>query len=317
MLGRFRQLAAFTLLAMIMAASGSAQARWLQAPSSRVMLDLPDDYSSSAFFSGFVNDQLGVSFVAVEMPAKAYEQLAAGLTPDALAAKGVIKARPGTLDRPAPYIFIRAEQKSQAGDFAKFFIAFRDGDVTALITANVQKASLDTGGVKAEDIERILAGAKIAATPAASKDIFTLTYVGAFRPAGSFLGTARSYTLDGRLEPSEKNPDIPIVIVAPSLDRRPVPNAEQYAETLLLGLDGMKDVKVGERRKMDVNGMPGIEMTATARDADTGRKVVIYQSLLLPAAGGYFRIMGQSPAKSGETFIPEFRRIAEGLRPAS
>jgi hypothetical protein len=305
----------FILTATLGAGGAPVHARWQQAPSSRIALDLPDGYSPSAFFSGFVNDLLGVSFIAVEMPGKAYEELATGMTPEALAAKGVLKARAGTLNRPAPYIFMRAEQTSQAGLFAKFFVVFRENDVTALVTANVQKASLDKGELKAEDIERILAGARIAPTPAPAKDLFALSYLGDFKPAGSFLGTARSYTLDGRLEPTEKNPDTPMLIIAPSLDRRPVQQAEHYAETLLLGLDGVKDVKISNRRNVDVSGMSGIELTASARDAGTGHKLILYQTLLLPPGGGYFRVMGQAPLKSADTMVPEFRRIMEGLRP--
>lgn len=311
-----RPLAVLLILAATIGAGGApVHARWQQAPSSRIALDLPDGYLPSTFFSGFVNDLVGASFIAVEMPGKAYEELTTGMTPEALAAKGVLKARAGTLNRPAPYIFMQAEQASQAGVFAKFFVVFRDGDVTALVTANVQKASLEKGEVKAAEIEQILAGAHVAATAAPAKELFTLTYLGDFKPAGSFLGTARSYNLDGRLEPTEKNPDAPMLIIAPSLDRRPMPRPEHYAETLLLGLDGMKEVKISARRNVEIAGMSGIELTANARDAETGHKLVLYQVLLLPQGGGYFRVMGQAPAKNADTMIGEFRRIAEGLHP--
>ena len=91
---RFARLVPVGLAAAI-AYSGvtPAEARTQQAPSSRVTIDLPEGYEPASLFSGFTHERLGVSFVVVEMPGKAYEELEAGMTPEALAAKGVRNAR--------------------------------------------------------------------------------------------------------------------------------------------------------------------------------------------------------------------------------
>ena len=129
-------------------------ARVQQAPASRIAIDLPDGYEPAKLFSGFIHERLGVSLVIVEMPGRAYEELAKGLTPAALAAKGVTVVRQAKLSRPDEHIFIEGEQVSPAGAFAKYLVVFRDGDVTALITANVQKGMVTLTGTLQYAIQR-------------------------------------------------------------------------------------------------------------------------------------------------------------------
>jgi hypothetical protein len=286
----------------------------MQAPASRIEIDLPDGFEASRLFAGFTHEAFGISFIVVELPAKAYEEVAAGMTPEALAAKGVRNARRAALPRPGAYIYMQAEQTSPAGHYAKFFVLFREGEVTALITANVPKASLEKGEVKAADIEMALAAARITAAAAPARDLFALAYLGPFKPAGSLLGTSRAFTLDGRMEPSERASARPLLIVAPSLDRRPIEKPAIFADSLIAGLANARDVRIAERRQLTVSGMKAYEAVATATDGEGGAALVLYQLLLLPKAGGYFRIVGQAGADERDTYVHEFRRIAETFR---
>lgn len=313
-----RGLAGFAVLSAVLGASlalaGETAARVQQAPSSRVTLDLPEGYQPSQQFSGFVNEGLGVSLVILELPGAAYEQVAQGMTAEALAAKGLREARNARLERAEPYVYIRAEQDSAGATFAKFLVAFRQGDVASLVTANVLKTGLDRGAVAATDIERILASAAVAPVPAAAREVFALDDLGPFKAAGSILGTTRIYTLDGRMEPPAKDEPRASLIVAPSLDRRPVLDPEAYSETLLTGLPGLGRPLIEERRRLDLAGFDATEIVATAKSTDGGSPVALYQVLVLGRAGGYVRLVGQAPLAERERLLPEFRRIARGLR---
>ena len=108
--------------AALTVAACPALARLQQAPSSRIVLELPDGFEPAVLFSGFTNEAQGVSYVVVEMPEKAFEELAAGMTPEALAAKGVENARREQLGRTDSYLYMQAEQTSPAGRFGKFFV---------------------------------------------------------------------------------------------------------------------------------------------------------------------------------------------------
>lgn len=303
-----------SLLLMTLAAT-QATARVQQAPSSRVAIDLPDGYQPSRLFTGFVNEAAGASLVIVELPEAAYEQLANGLTPEALATKGITDVQAGKIARAQPYIYMTGVQASGQGPVAKFLMAFRNGGVTALITANVQKVTLDQGVLKAEDVERVLASATIAAAAAPAQELFRLAYLGPFKPAGSILGTTRAFTLDGRMEPGAPGEQRAMLVVAPSLDRRPVVDAERQAETLLQGLAGLQAPKVAESRRLRVAGMEAIELVGSATDKDGGAALALWQLLVLPKSGGYYRLVGQMPAAEKDRLVAELRRVAEGFTP--
>jgi hypothetical protein len=292
--------------------SGAALARLQQAPASRIVVDLPNGYKAARLFTGFVNETAGVSLVILEMPSVAYEQLASGLTPAALAAKGILNVTAGKLDRPEPYLFMRGEQASAQGPVAKFFVAFKNKHVTALITANVRKASLDGGQVDVADVEKILASAAIAAAASPAREVYRLDYLGPFRPAGRILGTTGAYTLDGKFEPVKRGSRRALLLVSPSLDLRTVSDPDTQAESLFLGLPGMKDFRILDRQRITIAAVPAIEIVGTASDADGGN-VSLYQVLVLPPQGGYYRLVGQVPSDDAAKLMPELKKIARSF----
>jgi hypothetical protein len=302
------------LLLWALLPGGAALARVLQAPASRVALDLPDSYAPSRLFSGFVDEAAGISLIVLEMPSAAYEQLATGLTPEALARKGVAKVEAGKLARAEPYLYMRGEQISAQGPIAKFLLAVRDKDITALVTANVLKSSIDSGEVTVAQIDRILASASIATAAAPARDAFRLDYLGPFKPAGRVLGTAVAYTLDGRFELPKPGAQRPLLIVAPSIDTRAVPDPDVEASALLKGLPGLADVKEREHRRSEIGGLPAVEIIGTATEQGSGRELALYQALVLPARGGYVRLVGQFAREDSDSLLPEIEKIAQGLR---
>ena len=72
----------------------SAQAELRQAPNSRVAIDLDARFVPSNRFSGFTDEQSGASFIIVEMPPQAYNELKhIGDSPEALATRGLTEAQ--------------------------------------------------------------------------------------------------------------------------------------------------------------------------------------------------------------------------------
>lgn len=287
-----------------------------QAPNSRVVLDLPAGYTPSQLFSGFQNDELGISYVIMEAPLKAYDDIKAGFTASELAKRGLTDAQPGQLTRDGDYVYMRARQKSPAGTYAKFFELFRTADQTVLVSVNVPAEAVDKGTVATADIERVLAGAVTTERPVV-RDLFHLGYLGPFKEAGSIVGTSRLYTLDGRMEPERKGEARSVLLVTPSFDKRPVDDTEKLAKSLVASLTGYKDVVPGTPRRMTAGGLDGVEIEAEAVDTAEGKKMRLYQVLLAAKGGGYFRIIGIATAADAERLGPEFMKIARSFEPTS
>lgn len=300
------------LAALFAAVPQIAEATPQQAPNSRVVLDLPAGYVPSPLFSGFQDDATGVSYVILEAPVGEYDKMAQGFTPEDLAKRGISKVEKGALPRSDAHVYMRAMQKSEAGTYAKYFVLFRTADQTVLVSVNVPKHSLDDGNVKPDDIERVLTTAKTTEKPAV-RNLYALTYLGPFKEAGTLVGTSKVYTLDGRLDPARAGDARSAFMVAPSLDKRPVTEAEKLAVGLLATLPGYKDLKPAKPRRIIVGGLDGIEVEAQATDEDDGKPIHLYQAMLLGKDGGYFRLIGIATPQDMAQLAGEFPKIAHSF----
>jgi hypothetical protein len=280
-----------------------------QAPNSRVVLDLPPGYTPSPLFSGFQDETRGVSLVILEAPASEYARMAQGFTAEELGKRGITDAAKAKLSRFDPHVFMRARQKSEAGTFQKFFVLFRTKDQTVLVSANVPARAIADGSVTTDEIEKILSTATTAGQPAV-RDLFSLSYLGPFKEAGTLVGTSKVYTLDGRLEPERAGVTRSAFMVAPSLDKRAIAEPKKEAVALLTSLSGYRDIKTEEPREITIGGMPGVEAWASAVDEDDNTSVRVYQAMLQCKDGGYFRLIGIATPGDAEQLKAEFPKMA-------
>jgi hypothetical protein len=283
-----------------------------QAPNSRVVLDLPPGYVPSPLFAGFQNDTTGVSFIILEAPVAEYEKMAAGFTPEELAKRGITDVKKAELTRTDPHVYMRAHQKSAAGEYAKFFVLFRTTDQTVLVSVNAPQRSIADGSVKPADIEATLGTAKTT-EKAAVRDLYSLTYLGPFKEAGTLVGTSKVYTLDGSLEPERAGETRSAFMVAPSLDKRPVTEPKKQSVALLASLPGYKNFKPGETHEINIGGLDGIELDGEALDVDDDKPIHLYQAMLMGKDGGYFRLIGIATQEDKATISAEFPKIAHSF----
>lgn len=283
-----------------------------QAPNSRIVLDLPPGYAPSPLFSGFQNETLGVSFIILEAPATEYDKMAQGFSPQELAKRGITDARVASLARNDKHVYMTAKQTSAAGAYAKYFVLFRTDDQTILVSVNVPAKAIEDGSVKPEEIEQILASARTTEKPAV-RDLFSLSYLGPFKEAGTLVGTSKVYTLDGKLEPERTGVTRSAFMVAPSLDKRPIGDPDKLAVALLASLPGYTNVKPGEPQEVEINGLNGVEVQADAVDEDDGHPIRLYQAMLLGKDGGYYRLIGIATAEDAKRLEPEFPKIAKSF----
>ncbi len=288
-----------------------------QAPGSKIALAVSEDFAPSDRFTGFVHEQSGASIVLVELPLAAFDQLKKiGHAEETFAAQGVTHVAQLRLPhRSGDYIYVRGEQNTALVDYAKYILIFCEDGITAMVTANIPRAALTSGIVTGAEIEKILASARVHAHAPEAPKLFNLTYFGPFEEDLSLLGTTKGYRLkpDGSLNGGLQ----PVFLVAPSLTLAPIPNLSVFAERTFDQIEQIRDKTLEATEELEISGLPAVETIGRGTDASTGAPALVYQLMIEAPHGGYFRLVGLAPESSRETFLPQFRKMAEGFRPAA
>ena len=295
-----------------------AQAEPRQAPNSRIALEVPASFVPSPRFSGFRDEASGSSFLIVEMPGAAYDELKTlGDSQDALAQKGLTDAQAAQLPgRSGDYVYITAKQKTAAGDYGKHILVMRENDVTAMITANIPAKALADKTVTPEQVERALASATVKAEAAKGQELFQLSYLGPFKPSLSIMGTSRAYSLSGKVpEPGSQNaPSEPIFVVAPSIDKTQIADVKQAAQHFFGTFAGLSGQQVKSEKEVSLAGLRGYQIVGEGQNPKS-EQTAVYIVLLSGEEGGYYMLAGSAPASDMGTYLPEFEKIAAGFQP--
>ena len=89
---------------------------------------------------------------------------------------------------------------------------------------------------------------------------------------------------------------------------------DSFARLALGGLPPFKDVRISTSEPMRINGQPGHEMRAAAKDPRTGAEIEIVQWLRF-GTGAYLRIIGFAPKEGWTQTYTRFRAVRDGLEP--
>ena len=303
----------------LFAAIADVRAEPRQAPNSRVALDLGEGFSPSDRFSGFVHEKSGASFVVVEMPASAYEEVKRiADSPEALAAQGLrepVKAElPG---RKGEYVYFTGKQTSLGQDFVKFVLILREKDVTAMVTANIPQAALTDASFTKAQIETTLANVAVKDATSKGPELFRLGYLGPFKEAFALMGTSKGYSTSG-LPPAAGDNRIarePTLIVAPSTDTRPLVDPKTAAQRSFQTFGGLREGKIDSEKSVTIAGLKGHQIVGEAVEASSGGKIGIYLLLLAGDPGGYYAIVGTSPLADMPKMLPEFEKVTASFEP--
>lgn len=294
-------------------AAAAVQAEPRQAPNSRVSLDLGEAFAPSDRFSGFVDEKSGASFVVVEMPASAYEEVKQiADRADALAAQGLREAAKSELPgRKGEYVYFTGKQTTLDVNFAKYVLILRENGVTAMITANIPEAALNAATFTKAQVEETLAKAAVKDEASKGSELFRLGYLGPFKEAFVLMGTSKGYSTSGQPPAPGDNrvTKEPTLIVAPSADNRLTIDPKNAALRSFASFGGLKDGKIGSEKPVTIAGLKGHQIVGDAVEANSGSRIGIYLLMLAGEPGGYYAIVGTSPIVDMPKMLPEFEKI--------
>jgi hypothetical protein len=289
-----------------------------QAPNSRIALDLEDRFTTSDRFSGFIDEASGASFVIIDLPAQAYEEVKKiPERKDALADQGLSEAVVSDLaGRKGEYVYFTGKQMVGGQAFTKFVLIFRERGVTGMISTNIPQTALDTGKFTKPRIEAVLATAMVKDTAAKAIELFRLGYLGPFQEAFSLLGTAKAYSVSGEPPAPGENRMVkePTLVVSPSMDGQIVdlkPTAQRSFQTL----GGAFAKTIESEKPVTIGGLEGYQIIGETQDRKTGTKILLNFVLLTGKPDGYYVIVGTTPRADEEKFMSEIEKVIASFEP--
>jgi hypothetical protein len=288
-----------------------------QAPGSKIALAVNEGFAPSDRFAGFVHEESGTSIALMELPLAAFDQLKELEHADeTFAAQGVSGVETLPLPhRAGEYFYLRGEQNTPLVEYAKYIFIFQENGITAMVSANIPRAALNSGIMTGAEIEKIFASAAVLNEAPKAPALFSLSYLGSFEEDLSVLGTTKGYRLK-RGEAAGGAAFEPMFLVAPSLTIAPVPNLALLAERTFGQIDHIQGKTAETAIELQIAGLPAVETVGRGTDAGTGKAAFVYQLMIEARHGGYYRLIGLAPEANREMLLPQFRKIAEGFRPA-
>jgi hypothetical protein len=297
---------ALCIAAMASTYSLPANAKVMQAPGSRVSIDLPKNFKAAAMFAGFMEIISSAAVITRELPPEAYGRIAAGFSVEALTKKGLKDVKSMQLQRPDEHKFVSAIQKHPRADYEKFILVIKDAKNTAVITFNVPKFALKEGQIRRATVIKALTSAKLEPKAAPSRDLFKLGYIGPYSPAGTPTGTSRIYVEKGDKSPKGTRN---VIVIAPSFNRLPVTNVQEFAQYAIKHLKTIKIIKTEAAKDQQIDGMPGHKIKVTATRGAAKTPVVVQQLMLAPKTGGYYRLLAITRAADAQRLGPEIDKV--------
>ena len=301
-------------LAVLLLAASPAPivAKAVQAPDSRVVINLPDGFETAKRFKGFQHPS-GASVVILEVPASAYDKMARGMNANALARRGITNVEPLKLDRKDKHTALKAEQRTIRGVFEKLILLLGDGEGTALITANLPRLDGDTPTVEASRILAAFEDIRLGQRSPPPKPLYTFRETGPLKKAGSLAGAGQIYNETGTLPRERIKKSVPTFIAVHALNQLQVPSPSLFAAGQFEALSGFKDKTLTDGVKTRIAGMEAHIHRGTATSTGTGDRVQLFHAMIFPPAGGYYRFIGTTPEAKAGTFMPVFQKMAESF----
>ena len=306
----------FRLLAMALVMAATP---WLTAaanervPGTKVTLVPPAGFVPAEQFPGFQRVEAASSIMVTEMSAPSAE-IRTAMTAEGLATRGMtlLNALPGKVaDHDATLLHV--SQIANGAVFEKWMLVFGDQANTVMVVATFPQA---LSASLSEPMRQSVLSTRWDPT----------------QQVGLFDGLKFRVAETGRLKFARRvsnmimltragdqgpvAPGDPFAVVGASLSQIDVAaNLEGFSRQRLsqtaeiTGLAGL----VG--RPTEVDGLPAYELTAEAKDLNTGTPLSLYQ-LVVAEGSHYYLVQGLVGQAQSQRYLPEFRQIAESLRRA-
>jgi len=282
-------------------------------PASRVGLVPPEDMVLSKRFTGFENPDRAAAITVVEMPREAYDQLAAGLTKDALKRQGLDVTARETLKIGDASGLLVAGAMTGPVKGRKWVLAVKGKDLTALLIAQVQGGS---DGYSEDEMRKALTSVALRGPVSIEEQISALPFrIGdkaGFRPVRVISGNSILLT-DGPKDTIQAV-EQPIAILAASLQPPPPPGEtrDRFAKAALYTNEVLEDIVLERSDSFRLKGQDWHEIVARAKEKASGNPVAVMQTIRFDS-DRYVRMVGLVRDEQRTEIMRRFRTMIDSV----
>ena len=276
-------------------------------PGTKVSIDSPQSFALSSRFAGMENVEKGASIMVTEIPA-AVDHTTAGFTEENLEARGMqLLSSEDVMVGEQKGMLYGLKQQARGIMFEKWMVALGDARTSILVVATYPEAF-------SEELKSTMRTALLSA----SWDPGIVT--GQFEGLSYRISETDELKIQHRMQNmlllsapgSSRGPETPLIVVGSSFSQQQISNIEDFSRLRIDQTQKITDVSAIEGVDKTVDGRPAYELTARAKDKQSGTPVAVYQ-LIVVDGQTYYIAQGLVGESSREQYLPQFRAVAESI----
>lgn len=265
----------------------------------------PPGFTPSTSFSGFSDQQTQASFLFVELPREAYEQMANGLTAQGLATRQItMTSRDEVRFGGVPGVLIKGIQQIGGVDVRKFLLVFQADTFSGIINVSLPPAAAVHSD---EKIRAALVSLSVGPKLTLEQQRAALSY--------SFNETEtlklRLVAGGGAAVLAYPEQDKRMLVIARALGDPLIADRRAFVQQVLRQSRAAQNTEVIDMKDLEVAGCPGIEANARGTGRDGGPVSVVAWIGFCP--GGYVRIEGITMPDQLAVDLVEFRKVRDSV----
>jgi len=276
-----------------------------------VKLRPPAGFVPAVGFTGFHLPDLGVSILVTEIPGP-FAEVAKGTDEKGLRRSGMMLiSRSDATISGRTGLLIHASQSMQDVEYEKWMAVFGDDKHTVMVVAAFPKI-LAPG--QSDALKRVVLDSEwdptLAVDPFADLD-WTVEVSKELLFAGR-MQKVLTFNVEGSIP--AKDPNQPMLIVAPSVDDTPIDDLQNYAEKRLRQTALLKKFEIQRSAAVKVAGFDAWEIVASAEHEKSKTPNHLYQ-LMIVRPEGYILVQGRCTQEAAKQFAPLFEKGARSWKP--
>jgi hypothetical protein len=286
---------------------------------SRLGLVPPPGMVQSKTFEGFEDPDKSAAILLAALPAQAYAELEKSMVPEAMQKQGIDIDKREAIALGANQGFIlTGKQSTPQGRYRKWLLVAAAGDVTALVTVQVQDQNQTYTDKAIHDaMATLVVRANVPDAEQLGLLPFTVEDLAGFRiddvVPGNALMLVDAPAAQGNGAPDPAR-DTHFLIAAMPGGPEEAADRDTFARVTFEKIGGIREVRIQDAGPLRIGGQPGYQILANAKEGQSDADIKVVQWLRF-GSGGFMQMIGIARAEVWPSVFMRLRTVRDSVDP--